>query len=425
MSLQETLQQLYSRRRFGIRPGVERVTPLLSRLGNPEQTFSSIHVVGTNGKGSTAAFLSSILTVAGYRTAQFSSPHLVSFTERFRINDRECSAELIKRHLDRVLAVAAEDTTFFEIITATAACIFSEAQVEVAVMEAGMGGGSDATAAFPGLMTLVTMIGYDHEEYLGHTLEQIAAEKAGIFKPGTAIVCAGQQNEAYQVIVDRCRNLECELFSEHKDFAAIRHEDGTIAYKGIHTAMPLPALGIPGRYQQQNVATALAAAELLRSHGFPSHDEQLRQGVLQACWPGRMELIQGTPPILLDGAHNPDGAIALVESLADFEHKRLRIVAGVCSDKDAESIFLPLRALSPRVVTVTPAVERALPDRKLAELLSGMGMDVIPGGTVGEGIMKAQQEAGHDDLLLICGSLFVVGEAKAWLSGNAFTGIRG
>src|SRR5664279_4856114 len=192
MPLGGTLEKLYARRRFGIRPGVERVRLLLDRLGNPEQSFRSIHVVGTNGKGSTSAFFSSILKASGLRTALFTSPHLISFTERFRIDGREVSQQRLDPLLAAVLAAAPEEATFFEIVTVLAALYFSEERVDIAVMEAGMGGRSDATAALPGIMTVIAPISLDHCDYLGSTLEEITAEKADIAEAETPVIIGRQ-----------------------------------------------------------------------------------------------------------------------------------------------------------------------------------------------------------------------------------------
>jgi dihydrofolate synthase/folylpolyglutamate synthase len=425
MSLAGMLERLYARRRFGIRPGVGRVRLMLDRLGNPERSFRTVHVVGTNGKGSTSAFLSSILTAAGYRTALFTSPHLVDFTERFRINGREISRDRLSESLDAVLAQAPDEATFFEIVTALAAFCFAGDSSEVAVMEAGMGGRSDATAALPGIMTVITPISQDHGEYLGDTLTGIADEKAGIIEPGTVVVAASQSPEVQARIQDRCIGTNSRLHLAGRDFSAAWNSGGTLDYNGINAALPGLSPGIPGRYQAENAALALAAAELLGNLGFPSSEATLAAGVGQACWPGRMELLKGEPPILLDGAHNPAGAAALAEALTAYRYRRLLLVAGVMGDKDARAIFAPLAALAYKAYAVTPAVERALDGVELSGILQEIGITAIACGSVANGIETARREAGEDDLILVCGSLFAVGEAKALLAGVHYEGIRG
>lgn len=425
MSLAGTLEKLYARRRFGIRPGLDRVRLLLKRLGNPEQSFRSIHVAGTNGKGSTSAFLSSILNCAGYRTALFTSPHLVNFCERFRINGQDSSPESLIPLLDTVMAQAPDEATFFEIVTALAALYFAEQGTSVAVMEAGMGGRSDATAALPGIMTLITPISLDHSDYLGATLAAIASEKSGIAEPGTPIVAAHQPPEVQAVIRQYALSGQNRILFAGQDFSSGWSSDGTLDYWGINAKLSGIKPGIPGRYQAENAALALAAAEVSDTVGLPIPDNAMADGIRSSRWPGRMELIAGQPPILLDGAHNPAGAAALAVALEDCQYRRLLLVAGVMADKDARSIFAPLAGRVHRAYAVTPAVERALDDAALVATLKHLGIDAVACGSVGNGIATAQREAGENDLILVCGSLFAVGEAKAWLSKTHYIGIRG
>lgn len=425
MPLTDVLERLYARRRFGIRPGVDRVGKLLERLGNPEKRFRTVHVVGTNGKGSTSAFLSSILLSAGHNVAQFSSPHLVRFTERFRINGTEYSAAKLAERLDTVLEAAPEEATFFEITTALAAYIFSEERVELAVVEAGMGGRSDATAAFHGEMTVITPIAIDHAEYLGATLEDIAREKAGIITPGTVVISAEQPAAVQQVIEERCLALNSDLKMHGIHFSGSRTPDGTLCYRGTGRTLAQLRPGMAGNYQYQNAAVALAAAEALEAGGMVIPLAAFTEGIATAYWPGRMELVPGEPPLLLDGAHNPAGASALVVALGDYTYSRLLLVTGVCGDKDIEHIYAPLLPLVDAVYTVTPAVDRALKDEELSRFFQKRGIASQPCGSVVAGVCKARSESSEGDLILVCGSLFVVGEVKAWLEKVQYTGIRG
>jgi dihydrofolate synthase/folylpolyglutamate synthase len=425
MPLAEVLESLYARRRFGIRPGVDRVGRLLERLGNPEKQFRIIHVVGTNGKGSTSAFLSSILTHAGHAVAQFSSPHLVRFTERFKIRGREYSAEKLVHSLNIVLKAAPEEATFFEITTALAAYIFCEEQVTLAVMEAGMGGRSDATAAFSGEMTILTPIAIDHSEYLGSTLAAIATEKTGIIKERTHVISAEQPDAVRHVIREQCSATASTLLTLGTDFSAVWNHDKSLTYHGLRRTLPQLSPGIPGRYQGINAALALAAAETLEADGTKITSAAFADGIAGAEWPGRMELIPGTPRLLLDGAHNPAGAAALAEGLQDYSYTRLFLVTGVCDDKDIEQIYAPLLPLVAGIYTVTPAVERAMKDEALSRFFRTLGIESEPCDSVVAAIGTARNRASENDLILVCGSLFVVGEAKAWLAQVDYTGIRG
>lgn len=425
MSLAGILERLYARRRFGIRPGIDRVRTLLDRLGNPEQDFRSIHVVGTNGKGSTAAFLSSILSSAGHRTALFTSPHLVNFRERFRTDGREPDDAQLAACLDRVLSRAPDDATFFEIVTGLGALLFAGQKVELAVMEAGMGGGSDATAALAGIMTVITPISLDHCDYLGDTLERIAAEKGAIVEPGTPVIISRQPDIVADTILSFCRCGDSPLYRSGTDFSARWSGPGCLEYRGIHAVHPGLRPGIPGRYQAENASLALAAAETLDRSGIRIPAPALAAGLANARWPGRMERFSGPPPLLLDGAHNPAGARALAEALGDYAYDRLLLVAGVMADKDARAIMAPLASLASRCFCVTPAMERAMADRDLARILRDLGADAAAAGSVAGGIASARNEARKNDLILVCGSLFTVGEARAGITGERFEGIRG
>lgn len=426
MALAGMLEQLYARRRFGIRPGLERIKLLLDRLGNPEHSFRSIHVVGTNGKGSTASFLAAILRQAGLTTALFTSPHLVEFNERFRINGSLIQSQLLEFQLERVLRHAPDETTFFEIVTALAVCCFAEQKVDIAVMEAGMGGRSDATAALNGIMTVITPISLDHCDYLGRTIEQIAEEKAGIIKAGTPAIVGRQQQGTLDTILAVCQKYHSSCRSADEAFSSSWNNDLTLDYHGLHGNHPGLRLGIPGRYQSENAALALAAAETLSELGLTIDRQAMRDGLGVASWPGRMELIPGEPPILLDGAHNPAGAAALAEALADYQYNRLLMVVGMMADKDARDILEPILPLVHTCYCVTPAIERAMDDKALTAMAENLGVAAAaPCGTVANGIATARKTARQGDLILVCGSLFTVGEAKAIMAGKNFEGIRG
>jgi dihydrofolate synthase/folylpolyglutamate synthase len=425
MPLEGVLEKLYARRRFGIRPGVDRVQLLLDRLGNPERTFRSIHVVGTNGKGSTSAYLASILSAAGLRTALFTSPHLVSFTERFRIDGKDISPDRLEPLISRVLKDAPEESTFFEIVTALAALYFSEEQVDIAVMEAGMGGRSDATAALNGIMTLVTPLSLDHCDYLGSTLPQIAAEKTGIAQPGTPVIVGHQTPDAESAISSCIHTKDHRIIWMDRSVSAHWNAEGTLRYAGLHSTLNNLTVGIRGKYQAENAALALAAAEALSTNGLKISSDALSSGVARATWPGRMEMIPGAPPLLLDGAHNPAGATALAASLVDIPYRKLLLVLGIMADKDAREIVSALAPLTATCYCVSPAIERSMNDSHLAAILTEIGITALACGSVANGIRTAQQTAEEGDLILVCGSLFTVGEAKAWLAGEKFEGIRG
>lgn len=425
-SYDETLRRLYGLGRFGIKPGLERIVPLLQRLGNPQERFAVIHVGGTNGKGSTAAFLASILKMAGYKTGLFTSPHLIHFTERIRINGGEITEEDVVRLASIVSAAAEPQTTFFEIVTAMAFLHFAEQGVQAAVMEVGMGGRFDATNAPSGILSLITPVSLDHAEYLGSFLAEIAFEKAGIIKPGRPVVLAGQPSEALPVFEQRCRELESPLYRFGRDFSAA-WEDGSLVYDGLHCRLAGLKPGIPGSYQAENAASALCSAELLADMGLACGEPALREGIAAASWPGRMEkFCRNGVRIVLDGAHNPAGALALAGALAEIPRRRLVLVVGLMGDKDCTGILGPLLPLADVVIPVSPALERAMPAANLAEFLRNSGArEVIIGGGVTDGLNLACRDASTDDIVVVCGSLFTVGEARAALLSETFEPFRG
>ncbi|CAG0977107.1 dihydrofolate synthase / folylpolyglutamate synthase [Geobacteraceae bacterium] len=424
MTYEETLAHIYGLRRFGIKPGLGRVSSLLERVGNSHERLRVVHVAGTNGKGSTAAFLASILSAGGSRTGLFTSPHLTRFTERIRINGAEIAEDAVCRLAAQVMSAAPEGTTFFEMVTAMALLHFAEAQVDIAILEAGMGGGSDATSAAAGILTVITPVAIDHCEWLGDSLEAIAREKSGIIRPGRPVVLANQPAEVLAVITEQAARLNSPLVRFGADFSASWGDDG-LDYRGMERTLSGLTPGIGGRYQAVNAATALAAAELLSAEGQPLRDEVLRAGIAQARWPGRMEFFAGSPAIILDGAHNPAGALALAESIAHVPCRRLIVVVGVMGDKDVGGILAPLLPLAHEVVAVTPTVERGLPSAEIAAFCRQQGVSAVDGGTVTDGLALARSRARAEDLILVCGSLFTVGEARSALLDQRFEPFRG
>ncbi len=424
MTYQELLAYLYGLGRFGMKPGTERISRLLDSLNNPQDTFTTVHIAGTNGKGSTASFLASVMKRAGYRTGLFTSPHLSRFTERIRIDGDELTDDAVLACAERVMGAAPKGTTFFELVTGMAILAFAERGVELAVLEAGMGGRFDATSAVPGAVTVITTVGLDHCQYLGSSLGEIAAEKAGIITPGRPVVTAVSQQEALSAITMAAagRGSRCCRFGG--EFVA-EWDGALLAYRGLGVSLAGISPGIRGRYQAANAACALAASELLAEAGFPADASAMRAGIETASWPGRMELMGNAPRILLDGAHNGDGALALAAELAEISRGRLCLVAGVMGDKDADAILQPLVPLADRVYAVEPRLERSMPATELAGLCRRLGVPVVAAGGVTEGLTQACAEAGPDGLVVVCGSLFVVGEARSHLLQQSYEPVRG
>jgi dihydrofolate synthase/folylpolyglutamate synthase len=424
MTYQEIVTYLYGLGRFGIKPGLANIKTLLSNLSDPQDALRVIHVAGTNGKGSTASFISAILAAGGCNVGLFTSPHLVSFTERIRINGVEIDEKEVVSVAGRIMSAAPAGTTFFEMVTAMALLYFAEQGTDAVVLETGMGGRLDATNVTPKLLSIITPVALDHCEYLGETITRISREKAGIIHRGKPTVVSSQPEEAFQVIKKACMELGSALYSFGGNFSA-SWEDTGLQYHGLEWNLSRLKPGIPGRYQAANVATALCAAELLARQDFPLDQAAARSGVSGAFWPGRMEMIGASPRILLDGAHNPAGAAALAEALSDIPRERLIVILGVMSNKDVSGILESLVPLADRVLAVKPGMPKALSSSDLAGNCRAAGIHAVDAGSVARGLEIASREAGTGDLVLVCGSLFTVGEARAILLSKKFEPCRG
>jgi len=424
MTYQKTLAHIYGLGRFGMKPGLAKIHSLLASLGNPHENVQVVHVAGTNGKGSTACFLAEILASTGNRIGLFTSPHLVSFTERFRINGSQISEEEVVTLAEQVLSAAPPEATFFEIITAMAYLWFAEQRVDLAVMEAGMGGKLDATNTANGIMSVITPVSLDHCDYLGATIAEIAGEKAGIIKARSPVVLSSQCPEARKVIEAEAERLASPLFCFGRDFSSRWGEKG-LDYDGLRTRLTGIRPGTGGCYQAMNAATALAAAELLGTMGFLVEEGALRRGIEQAAWPGRMERVSDVPRLYLDCAHNPAGAEALAESLAELSRSRLILLIGLMADKDVSGILDSLLPQVDEVIAVTPSLDRALSSKELTGICHARGVPCLDAGTVAAGLAAAWQSASGDDIIVACGSIFTVGEVKGALGGEAFEPFRG
>jgi dihydrofolate synthase/folylpolyglutamate synthase len=424
MTYQEILTYLYGLGRFGMKPGLDNIRAILKSLSDPQDSLQVIHVAGTNGKGSTSSFLSSILVEGGYDAGLFTSPHLISFTERIRIKGeeiKECEALAVA---ERVIAVAPPAATFFEIVTAMAFLYFAEQGAGPVIMETGMGGRLDATNASSKILSVITPVSLDHCDYLGENIPDIAREKAGILRPDIPVVVSAQPEPALEAIRDTCAGLNTPMYFFGGHFSAFWEVPG-LSYRGLDWRLDGLRPGIGGRYQAPNAATALCASELLARQGFVLDGETARAGLEKAFWPGRMEMIGASPKILLDGAHNPAGAAALAESLADIVRNRLIMIVGLMSNKDIEGMLALLAPLADLVLTVAPGMPRSFPSSDLAEKFRAAGSCAEDAGTVSSGLEIALGEAGPEDLILVCGSLFTVGEARAMLLSRKFEPCRG
>ena len=404
MTYRAVLERLAHLARFGVNPGLQRVTEALSRLGDPHQRFASIHLAGTNGKGSTAALLASCLRAQGRRVGLYTSPHLCRFTERILVSGEEISHVDLARVAERVFALDLP-LTFFEVATVIAFTHFAEQGVELAVVETGLGGRLDATNVLSPLVAVLTHIDLDHQDLLGADLPAIAREKAGIIKPGVLTIAAPAAFAVEEVLVHRCEQQGARLWIADQDFH-LRREPAGLVYTGQGVLLEGLRLSLLGDHQRENAALCLASLCALDRRGFPIHWEKVALALATASWPGRLEWIGDH---LLDGAHNPCGARALAAALDPGI--RYCLIFGLLGVREVAEILRPLLPLSSRVIFTAPRSPRAVDPRIL--LAHAPGSAAAPRLT--DALELAVDSPGPR---LITGSLYLVGEARALLGGE-------
>lgn len=406
--------------KYGSVLGLESMRELLRRLGDPQNELKFIHISGTNGKGSVLAYLSTILSGAGYRTGRYISPTLFSYRERIQVDGEYIEKESLACHVTAI-AAAAEDMqkaglpspTVFEIETALAFLYFKEKRCDIVTLEVGCGGLLDATNVITTtLMEVIASISMDHTDLLGDTLAKIAAQKAGIIKPDTMVVSAQQKSEAAQVIEDTCKEQHCTLQMVDESKISNVHygaEGQTFSYKTWENV----AISLAGSYQIKNAALALEGVEALRKLGYALSDQQVREGLLHTAWRGRFTTLRRDPTVIIDGAHNPAAALELKESLKRyFPGKTLYFVMGMFKDKDYAQVIDLTAPLARHIITVeTPGNPRAMPARELAEAVGKVNPSVEWADSVAHGVEKALAMAGKEDAVIVFGSLSFLGEA--------------
>jgi dihydrofolate synthase/folylpolyglutamate synthase len=390
----------------------------MAELNNPQQHCRFLHIAGTNGKGSVAAMLSAILTLAGYNVGFYSSPHLISFGERFRLRDRDIDNIEVLSLINQVKRVVDpnELPPFFEFVTAMALLYYAQKKADPVILETGMGGRLDATNIVQPLLSIITNIAMDHREYLGSSIKAVAAEKAGIIKPGVPVITFVRQPSALVPIQAAAAALKSPIYYGGKDFNARGRSQGGFRYLGLEKDLNDLKTNLIGRHQYRNAAVALAALEVLQKKGYIIPEEVIRQGLQQVRWPGRLEVINQRPLIILDGAHNPAAAATLAQALKkDLSYRRLILVVGIMADKDIDGILSRLLPLADAVIFSRPKYERAAGPEKLRTLAKTVPLENYVIADLNQAIKKAQKLAESDDLVVITGSLFTIGEAREYL----------
>ncbi len=428
MTYREAAAYLFSRRQKGMKLGLDQIQNLLERLGHPERRFHSIHIAGTNGKGSTAAILESILREAGYKTGLYTSPHLIDMRERIKISGKPIDEKKVAEILETLIPhVETTGASFFETLTAMAFLYFAEEKVDVAVLETGLGGRLDATNVVVPLLTIITEIGLDHTRILGKNLKSITYEKAGILKPGVAcIVGAGNQKvRRYLAELAAERNVPLIFSREAVKLSRIKlSEDGNRFDATVenNTYRDL-TLKLLGQYQIENSILALLTVEELKSQGWTISDKSVRQGMEKVVWRGRLELLQRNPKLLVDSAHNPMGISNLVRAVKTiFQYEKLILVFGVLEDKDYRKMFQKIAPLAEKIVLTKPLSDRALEPEKLLDMYpewSGK-IEVIP--DIKTAWKRAVSSAKRNDMVCGAGSIYFIGEVLRLRKKGRFFG---
>ncbi|HIR93838.1 MAG TPA: bifunctional folylpolyglutamate synthase/dihydrofolate synthase [Candidatus Egerieimonas intestinavium] len=414
MNYEEARVYLEQASKYGSVLGLESMKGLLDKLDNPQDQLRFIHIAGTNGKGSVLAYLSTILQKAGYRIGRYISPTLFSYRERIQVNGQRIEKDALARHIT-VIARAVEEIkrrqepipTVFEIETALAFLYFKEKKCDIAVVETGLGGALDATNVIKTtLLEVIAPIGLDHMDVLGKTLGEIAAQKAGIIKEGTRVVTAAQEPEAREVLERVCREKNCRLRQvEPQKLKDIHYgwDQQSFSYKQWENVQ----ISLAGKFQIQNAALALEAAEQLREESFDLPDTAVYEGMRETCWRGRFTVVSREPVVILDGAHNPQAARALKNSLEQyFSGKKLYYVFGVFRDKDYKKIIELTAPAAEHIITVeTPDNPRALPAEELREEVKRLNPAVESADSVESAVEKSLRLMNPEDVLVIFGSL--------------------
>lgn len=437
----EALGWIHGLGRFGIKPGLERIAALLEMMGSPHLEVPFVHIAGSNGKGSTAAMLASVLRAAGYRVGLYTSPYLLSFTNRMAVNGEDIDKPHLIELVDRIRPLVDRisddpelgDLTEFEVVTALAMSYFAAREVDLVVLETGLGGRLDATNVVTPLISVITNVSLEHTDVLGGTLEKITSEKAGIIKRNRPLITAAEEPVVFDSLRERCLKADAafyrvytaaegeECLPSRKPCAALQEiiDDGQLfMYRGFNLQLDKVFIPLRGFYQVTNALTALAAAEMLKNEGFAVDEKAVRSGLASTVWPGRMELLGRNPLLIMDGAHNPGAMEKLSGALPRyFNYSRLILVLGMLADKDTAAMLKHILPLADTVIFTRPVLPRAADPAVLAAFAEehfdlSKDYHVIP--EHGAALDKALDLAGPADAVLVTGSLYTVSDVRAY-----------
>ncbi|MBT3515759.1 MAG: bifunctional folylpolyglutamate synthase/dihydrofolate synthase [Nitrospina sp.] len=427
LSAEESLNYLYSHVAKGVKFGLNNISTVLKELGDPQDKTSSIHIAGTNGKGSTAAFCESILRNAGYRVGLYTSPHLIHFSERIQVNRSPLPEKEMISLISKIKSIVEKfkiPITFFEFGTAMAFLHFSEQKTDINVIEVGMGGRLDATSLCKGDITIITSIAKDHTHYLGEKLEKIAFEKASIIKNGGTVFATKGSKKVNEVIKKISDQKSATLQFLGEDFYVEKATKKTpsmfIDYRNKKTCLNNLELSLLGGFQARNAALALSAC-LHHAHknGKDINEQSIRKALRETSWSGRMEVISLRPTIILDTAHNPAAVKELAKSVQElFSYARVILILGVMNDKQADEIFKKLANFADHFILVRPKQERSENPTKLKQISKKYKSSCEIIENIPKAILKAKKYALPDDMICVTGSIFTVGEAKQYFDNE-------
>jgi len=401
----------------GIRPGLKDIAYALACFGHPQMRFSAVHIAGTNGKGSTAAIVASILERAGYKVGLFTSPHLHSVRERIQINRKLVLKSDFAQLVAKIKSKLSISLTYFEFLTLLAFIYFAEKKVDIVVVETGLGGRLDATNVLLSKVSIITNVHLEHQKWLGRSLKSITLEKGGIIKSQVPLITGVTQPQVIHLLQSLCHLKQAPFYRLGKDFK-YRTQGDYFHYYGLRNVFRHLRIGLLGPHQIRNASLALGAIEILSGSNFLINEDHIRNGLENTNWPGRFEVIKKRPYIILDGAHNPAGAEALKKTISQCHFKRLFLILGVMQDKDIKRMVKILAPLAYLVIVTTPNIERAASAEYLKRLVQTYNQRVKMAFSVKNAIEQALTSAKDDDLVLVTGSLYTVAETKEVLKGK-------
>lgn len=423
---------------FGIRPGMARIQLLMEAFGNPERRLKFIHVAGTNGKGSVCAYLTSVLLRCGYDVGTFTSPYITKFTNRFQYNGMDIPEETLlqlsnelKPHVEAIARTELGSPTMFEVSTALAILYFAKKSYpDFVVWETGLGGRMDVTNIVSPIISVITNVGHDHMDILGDTIEAVTREKAGIIKPGMPVVSAVSQPEAIAVIESTAKTTNSSLYLLGQQFSEtpldVRENEQIFRFNGLFRDIEPLAITLNGAHQRTNAAVAVMTLEVLRQYyALIVEDDDLRQGLHDAAWPGRLEMVKSSPRILIDGAHNPEGAETLAAALRDtYKYKRLHLMMGMLTNKNHRDTLRHILPLVDTLVVTEPDFRKAMPAEALAELVQaireelGYSFELIVEPNWKHALTQLQTLTNDTDLAVVTGTLYLIADVRSQLLYN-------